>query len=153
MLVPPLLVTHAPATGRRSAALVASASSKMLRPPLARRVTSRGASLIADQIHCGRQPNEAGRLTACRRLRGIAAGSRRVASPRYRLRPFRECRSREPVRDISPDFVRDDPGLAGLSEGGCHGHDDNCGGCEHVEEGFAFEHGVTLHACTKCYVL
>src|SRR5262245_34501083 len=64
MLVPPLLVTHAPATGRRSAALVASASSKMLRPPLARRVTSRGASLIADQIHCGRQPNEAGRLTA-----------------------------------------------------------------------------------------
>src|SRR5262245_49014961 len=78
MLVPPLLVTHTHATrafSRRPSSL------RLLPrcPPLARRVTSRGASLIADQIRCCCQPNEADRLTACRRLRGIAAGSRRVA--------------------------------------------------------------------------
>jgi hypothetical protein len=50
MLVPPLLVTHAPATGpSRSAALVASVSSEMYSFP-SRGGRRRATSLIADQI-------------------------------------------------------------------------------------------------------
>src|SRR5262249_47887309 len=122
-----------------------SASSKVLRPPLARRVTSRGASLIADQIHCGRQPNEAGDSQPAAVCKALPQD--RVA---LLLRGAASAHSAKAERanlcaTSLPNFVRDDPGLAGLGEGGCHGHD-NCGGCEHAEVDFAFEHGVTLHA-------
>jgi hypothetical protein len=124
---------------------------------LARRGTSRAASLIADQITAaanrtnpvGSQPAAVGEALPHDRvallLRG-AASAHSANADRANLR----------AASLS-NLVRDDSGLAGLlSEGGRHGQDRNHGGCEQVKVSFSLEHGVIpprLPSWHECYAL